>query len=334
MNHGSASRKRTDCGEPAGRKMTVGAGELNVVTGAFGYTGRYITQRLLSAGERVRTLTGHPDRSNPFGECVSVAPFNFEDPAELVKSLKGAATLYNTYWVRFAHGDTTFDRAVHNTKVLIKAAEEAGLRRIVHISITNPCEDSPLPYFRGKATLERVIVSSKLSYAIIRPALIFGGGEDILINNIAWLLRHFPVFGVPGSGDYRLQPVFVEDLAEIAVDAAQRDRNVILDAVGPEIYAFKQLVDLIADAVGSKARIARLSKERTLSALRLLGWLVRDVVLTAEEVEGLMSDLLVSSDAPRGKTRLSDWLRQNADHVGVRYASELERHYRTAGGTH
>ena len=314
--------------------MTVGDGELNVVTGAFGYTGRYITQRLLSAGERVRTLTGHPDRSNPFGDCVSVAPFNFEDPAELVRSLKGATTLYNTYWVRFAYGDSTFDRAVHNTKVLIKAAEEAGISRIVHISITNPSEHSPLPYFKGKATLERAIVSSKLSYAIVRPAVIFGGGEDILINNIAWLLRHFPVFGVPGSGDYRLQPVFVEDLAEIAVDAARHHGSLILDAVGPEVYTFGQLVELIAGAVGSRARIAHLSKERTLSALRLLGWLVRDVVLTAEEVEGLMSDLLVSSDAPRGKTRLSEWLRQNAEHVGARYASELDRHYRKAGSAH
>ena len=307
---------------------------MNIVTGAFGYAGKYITQRLLSAGEAVTTLTGHPNRPNPFGGRVSVAPFNFDDPAKLAKSLEGATTLYNTYWVRFAHGEFTFDRAVHNTKVLIQAAEEAGIRRIVHISITNPSEDSALPYFRGKATLERAIASSKLSYAIIRPAVIFGGGEDILINNIAWLLRHFPVFGVPGSGDYRLQPVFAEDLAEIAVGAARHDGNLILDAVGPETYAFRQLVDLIARAVGSKARITHLSKERTLSALRLLGWLVRDVVLTAEEVEGLMSDLLVSSHPPRAKTRLSEWLRQNADHVGARYASELERHYRKADGAH
>ena len=204
---------------------------------------------------------------------------------------------------------------------------------MVHISITNPSAESHLPYFWGKAANEKAVIESGMSYAILRPTVLVGDG-DILINNIAWLLRHFPVFGVPGSGDYRLQPVFVEDLAEVAVDAAQHDGNLILDAVGPETYTFRQLVDLIADVVGSKARIAHLSKERTLSALRLLGWLVRDVVLTAEEVEGLMSDLLVSSDAPRGKTRLSEWLRQNAEHVGARYASELDRHYRKAGGAH
>lgn len=306
---------------------------LHVVTGAFGYSGRYITERLLRAGNRVRTLTNSPDREQPFGDRVEVHPFNFDHPERLATSLEGAQVLYNTYWVRFNHADFRYSQAVDNTRALFSAARRAGVLRVVHVSITNPSEASPLEYFRGKAVLERELRESGLSYAILRPAVLFGG-EDILINNIAWLLRHFPVFGVPGSGDYRLQPVFVEDLAEIAVDAAQRDRNVILDAVGPEIYAFKQLVDLIANAVGSKARIAHLSKERTLSAVRLLGWLVRDIVLTAGEVEGLMSDLLVSSDAPRGKTRLSDWLRQNADHVGVRYASELERHYRTAGGTH
>ena len=93
--------------------------ELNVVTGAFGYTGKYITSRLLSLGEKVTTLTGHPNRPNPFGDRVSVAPFNFDNQSELIKSLRGATTLYNTYWIRFPHGQSTFDRAIDNTKILI-----------------------------------------------------------------------------------------------------------------------------------------------------------------------------------------------------------------------
>jgi NADH dehydrogenase len=211
--------------------------ELNVVTGAFGYTGGYITRRLLSMGKRVRTLTGHPDRHNPFGEQVSVAPFDFENPAALIESLRGATTLYNTYWVRFSHGQATFDRAVENTKTLIRAAEEAGVRRLVHISVTNASEESPLPYFRGKGLVEKAFIDSGSSYAIIRPTLVFGA-EDILINNIAWLLRRFPVFAVPGSGDYRVQPVSAEDVAEIAVSAAHHDENTVVDAVGPDTYTF------------------------------------------------------------------------------------------------
>src|SRR5882672_9146905 len=183
--------------------------QLDVVTGAFGYTGSYITRLLLAGGHRVRTLTGHPQRSNPFGDRVEVAPFNFDNATALTKTLEGVDTLFNTYWIRFAHGDQTFDKAVANTRILIDAARRAGVRKFVHVSITNPSEESPLPYFRGKALLENSLTESGLKYTIIRPTVIFGN-EDILINNIAWLLRKFPVFVIPGSGEYRLQPIFVE----------------------------------------------------------------------------------------------------------------------------
>lgn len=301
--------------------------EFDVVTGAFGYTGSYITRRLLAMGRRVRTLTGHPSRQNPFGDLVSVAPFNFDNPSGLVESLRGATVLYNTYWIRFPYGQVTFDKAVENTKALIQAAAAAGVRTIVHISITNACEASPLPYFRGKGLVEKAVVRSGLSYAIIRPTVIFGAG-DILINNIAWLLRRFPLFAVFGSGDYQLQPVFVEDVAEIAVSAAHRDENVIVDAVGPEVYTFDGLVRLIADKIHSRARILHLRPGLALLLSRLVGYVVKDVVLTRDEAEGLMSNLLVSSGPPTGQTRFSDWLGHNADSIGVRYASELQRHYR------
>ncbi len=300
---------------------------LHVVTGAFGYTGKYIARRLLAMDYRVRTLTGHPERPNPFGDQVGVVPFNFHDMVALLSSLKGADVLYNTYWVRFEHGNATFDRAVENTRTLIRAAEEAGVRRLVHVSIANPSLDSPLPYYRGKAVLEQAIRESGLSYAILRPTVIFGL-EDILINNIAWLLRRFPLFVVPGAGDYALQPIFVEDMAKLAVDAAQKEENVVLDAVGPEIYTFDELLHLVAGVLGRRARVVHLPPVIALTLSRLIGYLVRDVVLTPEEIQGLMADLLVSHDPPTGSTHLSDWLRQNADNVGARYTSELKRHYK------
>jgi len=303
------------------------APQLNVVTGAFGYTGKYITWRLLSMGKTVRTLTGHPNRENPFGEQVCVSPFNFANPRELTKALRGATTLYNTYWVRFSHGQVTFDKAVENTRTLIRAAEEASVRRIVHVSVTNASEESPLPYFRGKGLVEKAIIHSRLSYAIIRPTLVFGA-EDILINNIAWLLRRVPVFAVPGSGDYRVQPVFVEDVAEIAVSTAHHHENVVVDAVGAETYTFDELVRLIADKIQRRVKIVHLRPGLALFLSRMIGYIVRDVVLTRDEVDGLMSNLLVSESPPTGQARLSDWLGQNANSVGVRYASELNRHYR------
>ena len=301
--------------------------ELNVVTGAFGYTGKYITSRLLSMGKRVRTLTGHPDRHNPFGNQVRVSPFNFDNQIEQIKSLQGATTLYNTYWVRFSYGEVTVDKAIENTKTLIKAAEEAGVSRIIHISITNASEESSLPYFRGKGILEKAIINSKLSYAIIRPTVIFGP-EDILINNIAWFLRRFPLLAIFGSGDYRVQPVFVEDVAEIAVSAAHQNENIIIDAVGPEIYTFDELVRFIANRIHSRAKIIHLRPALALFLSKLVGYMVSDVVLTRDEVKGLMLNLLVSENPPTGQARLSDWLSKNADSLGAKYASELSRHYR------
>jgi NADH dehydrogenase len=300
--------------------------ELHVVTGAFGYTGKYITRRLLAQGKQVKTLTGHPHRPNPFGAQVSVAPFNFDHPAELVKSLVGATTLYNTYWVRFTYGDMSFGQAVANTQTLIKAAEDAGVRRLVHVSITNPSKDSSLPYFKGKGILEEFIAHSQLSYAIIRPTVIFGL-EDILINNIAWLLRRFPVFAIPGDGSYRLQPIYVEDMAELAVAAGARTTNEVIDAVGPDIFTFKELVELLKCAVGSRARLLTVPPRVALWCARAISVLVRDEVLTLEEVDGLMANLLISSQPPTGKTRLSAWLAANAEYVGARYASEVGRHY-------
>ena len=300
---------------------------LSAVTGAFGYTGKYIAQRLLSMGKTVKTLTGHPNRPNPFGERVSVAPLNFGNSEELVRSLQGAEVLYNTYWIRFPRGQVTFDKAVENTKTLIKAAEDAGVRRIVHVSITNASANSPLPYFRGKGLLEEAIMSSRLSYAIVRPTVIFGN-EDILINNIAWFLRRFPVFPIFGSGSYRVQPIFVEDVAEIAVSAAHQSENVTIDATGPETFTFEGLIRLIATKVGSSARLIHVRPWLALFLSRLTGYVVRDVVLTRDEIEGLMANLLISEGPPMGQTQLSDWLEQNADDIGVSYTSEMSRHYR------
>jgi len=297
-----------------------------VVTGAFGFSGRYITRTLIEGGWKVRTLTSHPDRPNEFGDSVEVHPFNFDNPEQLVRSLQGADVLYNTYWIRFAHGQLTFDKAVENSRKLIQAAKGAGVRRIVHVSITNPSEDSPLPYFRGKALVERAVKESGLSYAILRPAVIFGD-EGILINNIAWFLRHLPAFIVPGSGHYRLQPVFVEDMASLAVEWGTRNENAVVDAAGPELFEFDQLVRLIREVTRSRAVIVHLPPSLALIACRMLGLMVRDVVLTRDEVAGLLHDLLVPSGPSTCPTRLSDWLRSNADTVGRRYLSELRRHY-------
>jgi uncharacterized protein YbjT (DUF2867 family) len=301
--------------------------ELNVVTGAAGFTGKYLTRRLLDMGKRVRSLTGHPDRANPFGEQVETALMAFDDPAGLTKSLEGASTLYCTYWIRFAHGEMTHEKAVENTRILIKAAEDAGVRRLVHVSIANPSEDSPLPYYHGKAMVEKAVRESRLSYGILRPTVIFGP-EDILINNIAYFIRKYPVFVVPGSGEYGMQPIYVEDMAEIMADTGQTDENLVTDAVGPETFTFNEIVELIKRSVHGHARIMHMNASVALKAVKYLGSVVGDVVLTDDEVKGLVSNLLVSKEEPKGHVKLSEWLAQHGESVGKEYHSELARHYR------
>jgi len=300
--------------------------KLAVVTGAYGYQGKYITRLLLEKGYRVRTLTGHPDRPNEFGDKVEAVPYHFDRPARLAKDLEGADVFFNTYWVRFNHGRTTYGRAVANTQNLIRAAREAGVGRFVHTSITNPGHDSSSAYFRGKAALEETLMESCLSFAIIRPTVIFGI-EDILINNIAWMLRTLPVFGVFGKGDYRIQPVFVGDVAEMAVELAEQDVNIVTNAVGPETYAYADLVELIGDKIKKSPRMVSVPPKFAWLVGQLMNPILKDVVITMDEIEQLMEERLVVESPPTCPTRLSEWLDEHAECLGGCWASELERHF-------
>jgi len=300
---------------------------MNAVTGAFGYTGKYIARRLIAAGETVITLTSNPGRPNEFGGAVKAFPFDFEHFEAMARSLSGVRVLYNTYWVRFDRGDATHHRAVENTIALIRAAQMAGVERIVHVSIANPTVRPDLPYFRGKAQLEDEIRRAKMSYAIVRPTVIFGA-EDILINNIAFLLRRLPAFLIAGDGQYGIQPVYVEDMARIAVELGGRTDNVTLDAAGPETFRYEDLVRLIAKAVGSRALLMHGPPWMALLGARAMGLVLGDVMLTRDELDGLMANLLVSNDIPTGTTKLSEWIAANAGTLGKRYAHEIGRHYR------
>jgi len=299
-------------------------GQTHAVTGAFGYSGKYIAQRLLDKGHKVITLTNSLHRANPFGGRVQAHPFNFNNPEQLTVSLKGVSVLYNTYWVRFNYKTFAYVDAERNTMTMFNAAKEAGVRRIVHVSITNPSEDSQLEYFSRKAKLEKALKETGLSYSILRPAVLFGK-EDILINNIAWALRKLPVFAVFGDGQYRLQPIYVDDLAELAVEQGEKKEDVVINAIGPETLTYKGLIETIGEIIGKKRPILSVSPAIGYIAGMLIGKLVNDVTITRDEIDGLMGDLLYVDSPPAGKTKLTDWIREHADSLGRKYTSELAR---------
>jgi uncharacterized protein YbjT (DUF2867 family) len=298
--------------------------EIHVVTGAFGYSGKYIAKRLLEAGHEVRTLTNSPKRPNPFEGQIKATPYHFENPEKLVATLQGTSVLYNTYWVRFNHMDFQHATATRNIRTLFNAAKEAGVKRVVHISITNPSEESHLEYFSGKAKHERVLIDSGLSYAILRPAVIFGK-EDVLINNIAWILRRLPVFGIFGDGNYRLQPIYVDDLAELAVAQGRATEDSIIDAIGPETFTYKELVREIGVIIDKQRPLVSIPDSFGYILGWILGKLLGDVLITSDEIKGLKANLLYTNSPPVGETRLTDWARKNALTLGRKYASELSR---------
>jgi len=300
---------------------------VDVVTGAFSYTGRAIAEELLRRGRQVRTLTRRNVPRDPLSDRIDRAELQFRDEAALRRALTGGDTLYNTYWIRFPHGASTYERAVANTRLLLRFAREEGIRRIVHVSVTNPSPGSPLPYFRGKARLEEDVASSGLSFAIVRPTLVFGP-RDILVNNIAWCARRVPAFPVAGDGSYLVQPISVEDVASICVGVGEQDDHSVVDAAGPETLTFEELVRLVAVAVGRKVRIVHVPSVLVLALAGAVGVALRDVMLTPEELAGLQASLLTSREPPRGTASFRSWVEASGEALGRGYVSELARNFR------
>jgi len=313
--------------------------QLDAVTGAFSYSGAAIARALGDAGHRVRTLTGHPGRAS--GD-VEVRALDFADPGGLAASLSGVHTLYNTYWVRFSRGANSHERAVANSRLLFDAAKRAGVQRIVHVSITHADANSPYPYFSGKAEVERYLKDTGVPFAILRPAILFGASpgqpnpgqpnpsqqSGVLINNIAWLLRRVPVFAIGGRGDYRIRPIHIDDLARLCAEQGSSGDNVTMDAVGPESLPFRDMVTAIRDAVGSHAAIVRVPGWALPPLSAILGVLLRDVLLTAEEYQAMAAGLADSAAPATGQIRLTEWLTRHAGSLGRTYANELDRHFR------
>ena len=301
--------------------------KMHTVTGAFGYSGSYLARFLLERSLPVNTLTNSIQRNSSLQNKIEAFPLSFENRAELIQVLQSTKVLYNNYWVRFNHKSFSHEQAVQNTLTLIDAAKIAGVERFVHISITNPSVESELEYFSGKARIEQHLIDSGLSFCILRPAVLFGY-NDILINNIAWVLRHFPVFAMFGDGNYRLQPIYVEDLAEMMIQKGAEDKNEVLNALGPETFTYKELVIKMARAFKKRKLIFPCPPQVVYLIGKIFGIFLKDIPVTKPEIKGIMADLLYApktEPAIIGKTRLSEYIDRNSRTLGIRYASELDR---------
>lgn len=286
---------------------------LDLVTGAFGNTGSAIADRLLQQGRSVRTLTGHPP-ADP-DPRIDVRPFSWDDPERLASAFEGVTTFYNTYWMRTGDDDGNFDLVVERTTQLIEAAEEAGVERIVHLSVGNPSLDSPYPYFRAKAEVEQRLAESPIPAGVVRPSLIFGG-DNAMLNDLAWVLKRMPAFAIPGDGQYLVRPVHRDDVAALCLDAgARRDRTTV-DAIGPDRMTYQAMVEAVRDAVGAKARIVHTPAPLVLVGARVLGAVLRAKLLTRDELLSTIDGIADAEGPATGSVSFFEWLPTVAADLG------------------
>jgi len=299
-----------------------------LITGASGFIGGAIAERLVDRAE-VRGLTSHPAK-NRFGDRVRSFAYDFDEPARMAQAFRGVDVFVNSYYVRFNYGGLTFETAVERTRALLAQAKAAGVRKIVHVSVSNADTASDLPYYANKGRIEQLIAASGIDYTILRPALVVGDG-DILVNNIAYFLRRLPVFTIFGDGSYRAQPITVEAFAGLALEAIDGDhREATLAVAGPSDWTFLEMVRAIRGAVGSRASIVSAPAWVALAGLRVAGALLGDVVLTSDEVKGLTREYLYAQDPLRRGIGFGQWLDRPgvAAALGAKYESELARHFR------
>ena len=277
-----------------------------------------IAQRLLDSGREVRTLTYHPDRAHPLRAHVEPVRYRFDDPAALARSLEGCDTLYNTFWVRFDHGQTSFANAIESSRMLFFAAKRAGVQRIVHLSITNPSSGLPAALLPRQGA-GRVRARPVRRAVLDRPA-------DLDLRRRA----RRP------DQQHRLDPA-----AHAGLCAARRRRatpcsrctSTTSPGSAPRRPRRRRRGhrrrrtgdDAVPRSRGAGPRRRRRARAdpatcrpRVMAAAaRALGLLVRDVVLTRDEIRGLMAGLLVSHDPPLGQIAFSQWLDEHAARSGA-----------------
>lgn len=288
----------------------------DLVTGAFGNTGSAIARSLVEQGRHVRTLT--TAASDDSDAPIEVIAPDWDDPTQLVRSFDGVSTFYNTFWMRTgnpgSHG-TDYGMAIARSVALLEAARRAGVERIVHLSVAHA--DAPdaqrYPYFAAKARVEAVLRSTGIAHAIVRPAVMFGGGPGI-VEQLARVLRWVPVFGVAGDGRYQVRPVHVGDVARLCVDGAAHASvdAVPVDAVGPDRPTFDELVRWVAASVGRRARLVHLPATAVIAAGRTLGTIAREDLLTADELRSTMDGLADTDGPATGTVSLRAWLAASA----------------------
>jgi uncharacterized protein YbjT (DUF2867 family) len=231
------------------------------LAGGSGFIGRAIARRLLAGGGiTVRVLTRNPEKARAHFDLpgVEFVSADIAQPASLKDALAGVSTIvdaiqFDGYPVENPQRGLTFERIDYGGALaLIDAAKQAGVAQFIYISGAAADENSAHPAFRAKGRAERAIRESGLTYTIFRPSLVYGP-QDKVVNGLARALRYAPVFGVPGTGRQKVQPLLVDDFAACVMLAVSgRGRNGTYDIGGPDLMTFDEMMRIIMDASGHR----------------------------------------------------------------------------------
>ena len=313
-------------------------GGLVTVFGGSGFLGRHTVRALARAGWRVRVAVRRPDLAGhlqPMGVVgqIHAVQANLRYPASIAAACAGADVVVNLVGVLAPSGKQSFD-AVHaaGARAVAKAAREAGVRRLIHVSAIGADRKSASAYARSKAAGEAGVLEEYPDALILRPSLVFGP-EDDLFNRFAGMARISPLLPLIGGGKTRFQPVFVGDVAAAIANAAAGAGKAgqIYELGGPEVLSMRQIMDKVLAWSDRERGYVRLP----FWAAKLLGLLTVPLPnamrpITVDQVRLLASDNLVG-DAAKGEGRTLAGLGVSAPHAaGSVVPSYLER-YRPRG---
>ena len=224
------------------------------VTGATGFIGWHLVNRLLAAGHEVVALVHTNSGEGTAGKGVTRAAGSVEDVPSLEAAFNGVAAVYHLVGLIAESKVATFEQTVvRGTENVVVACQATGVSRIIFLSAMGAAADAPSQYHRTKHRAEQVILSSDLEGVILRSSVVYGPG-DRFMSRLAKLITRLPLTPVIGNGKYRLQPIFIRDLTEIMYRALTTDEAVgrVVDVGGPEQLEYLEILDILKSVLGRK----------------------------------------------------------------------------------
>jgi uncharacterized protein YbjT (DUF2867 family) len=276
---------------------------LVAVFGGTGFLGRRIVRHLRNREYSVRVASRRPERGQRlFGTDdphIQLVKANVRDERSVTDAIAGAHTVVNTVSLYVEHGDETFHSIhVEAAQRVAVQAQRAGIKHLVHVSGIGSDTRSRSLYIRKRGDGELAVLGAFANAIIIRPAVMFGP-DDAFLTTILNLLRRFPIYPMFGSGWTRLQPAYVEDVAEAIVRAVQRTETnaITFECGGPRIYTYEELLRMVAREAGLK----RILIPVPFAAWQALAWIAEMMPsppITRNQVELMQVDNVPSSEMP------------------------------------